>query len=1013
MRLFLCVLLSLNTFWKAALQATPEWKSIEPLLASKCYECHNETKTKGDVDLKRLAADPQVTKEHELWAKVLHTVESGEMPPKKVKPYTTTEKQTVLRWVQQALEQLAAAKSGDPGLVTMRRLTNAEYDYTIRDLTKQELHLAAEFQTDGGGGEGFSNTGDVLFLSPGALDKYLVAARKLADHATIMPGTGIVFHPQRIGIRGEQQILDQAQQALYIWYQQKAAPHLPKDLEDMHEDEYMLACWKHKHFKTPLPELAKQTNLSPFFLENWWRLLNSTKPPSRYMDLTRARWRGLPAVDPAQPHAVPANVSQGIKTITQDLLSWNDPQNPGHGVQRHQQDADGIRNYTIQAQDLPAQARVFLNVGTAGDGNRGDIVIITPGQVQLAGKKKSYFEWIIQQHKEDSRMLALQPPQANVERIRQRHQLLGQLMQKRGKHPKGRPIDPTAIVLQAPAVLELPVPDKAKAISVRAKLDMQDEGVKNASVQTALSVGKPRDTQRIMSGVLTVYSTKGTAKHRIYGDFAVLKRALPDSYERRLEVVADNFRAGTSPISVYYFSDEQLGRLLGPADKQHLQYMKEDWAYVSSKAQDPTLLTQAQGKIFNHLLYYARRAWRRPLGDTEKQQLESLFKDGLSKGLGLESAAREVLVSLMVSPHFLFKAETLPAQQSPAEELPLNAHELASRLSYFIWASMPDTELRRVADDASLLKPQVMQAQIQRMLKHPRATALAREFAAQWLKFKDFSLTQTVDEKKFPEFTPELRADMQQEVEAFFADLVANDRSVMDLITGENTFVNERLAQFYGIPDVKGSQFIPVSAAAQQRGGVLGMAAILTKTSRSSRTSPVLRGDYLYHVILGFHSPPPPPNVPELKNAERPASLREALTQHRADQACSVCHDRIDPLGFTLESFDPIGRYRASDETGAKIDDLGILKNGTSLQGWKGLRQYLQNNQDPFLENFCRKLLGYSLGRQVLPTDKALLKQMVAALKANGMKFSTAVNTIAQSRQFLHRRNEVQVAAGQ
>jgi hypothetical protein len=779
----------------------------------------------------------------------------------------------------------------------------------------------------------------------------------------------------------------------------------------MHEDEYMLACWKHKHFKTPLVELAKQEKLSPYFLENWWRMLNSTQPPSRYLDLTRVSWRKLPAPDPATPNQVPQQVHQRVQVITKDLLSWNNPNNPGHGVQRAQQDADGIRDYLIKVDKLAGSNKVFLNVGTAGDGNAGDIVIITHGLVQFADKKMNYVEWLRKQYHEYSRVLTVQPPPQNMEEIRKRYAALQQLLSQLGKHPKGRKVAADALVLNAPAVLELPLPPKARAFSAKVKLDIQDEAEELASVQTTLSLDAPRDVKNVMSGVLTVYTTKGKARNKVYAEFSVLKRALPDTYERRLEVVADNFRTGGSDISVYYYSDEQLGRLLGKEDKSRLQQMQQDWAYASAKGQTPQLIKDAEHKIFQHLLFYAGRAWRRPLTDTEVKQLQRLFLNSVSKGLDLESAARDVLVSIMVSPHFLFKAETLPvAQVVQKEELPLGAHELASRLSYFLWSSMPGRDLRTVADNGSLLKPAVLLDQTQQMLKHPKAAALAKEFAAQWLKFKDFALTQTVDEKKFPEFTAELRADMQQEVEAFFTDLIFHDRSVMNIVTGETTCVNERLAKFYGIPGVKGEQFIPVSATAHQRGGVLGMGAILTKTSRSTRTSPVLRGDYLYHVILGFHSPPPPPNVPELKGAERPASLREALSQHRADQACSVCHDRIDPLGFTLEAFDPIGRYRPVDATGAKIDDLGVLKNGTQLQGWAGLRQHLQKNQDHFLENFSRKLLGYALGRQVLPTDKALIQQMVAALKADGMKFSVAVKTIVQSRQFLNRRNEVQLA---
>ena len=369
---------------------------------------------------------------------------------------------------------------------------------------------------------------------------------------------------------------------------------------------------------------------------------------------------------------------------------------------------------------------------------------------------------------------------------------------------------------------------------------------------------------------------------------------------------------------------------------------------------------------------------------------------------------------VLVSPYFLFKAETLPMANAAPGDVKLNAFELASRLSYFIWASQPDWELRKAADDGSLLKPEVLAAQTKRMLRDPKANALAKEFAGQWLKFNGFDEKSTVDEKKYPEFTAELRNDMQRETIEFFAHLVRDDRSVSDIIGGDYSFLNERLAKFYGVPGVTGGEFREVKVGQQHRGGLLGMGAILTKTSRPNRTSPVVRGDYLYQVVLGFSSPPPPPNVPKLPDsAVKPASLREALMVHRTDAACAVCHERIDPLGFALESFDPIGRFRVADETGGKIDDTGELKDGTKFQGLAGLRGYLKKNEANITAQFCRKLLGYALGRQTMPSDKALLLHMQAALKQNNGKFSVAVLDVVNSRQFLHRRSEPAMAANQ
>lgn len=995
------------------LSAAPAWKDAKGVLKAKCYECHNEKKTKGDVDLQQFAGDPQIQKHFEVWLKVKDTIENGDMPPPKAHQMSEQEHAALLGWVDGELDQLAAAQSGDPGPVTMRRLTNAEYDYTIRDLTAHDYGLAKEFQTDGGGGEGFSNTGDVLFMSPAAIDKYFGAARKVADFATIMPGTGIVFHPSRIGLRGPEQVKAQAQQGLYVWYQQKAAPHLPKDFDDMREADYMIACWKHKHFNTPLDKLAKEAGLQLPFLENWSRLVNATEPKSRFLDLTRVAWRELPGPDAAKPGQVPQAVIDGTKAIQTQLLSWNNPKKPGSGVQRQQQDADGIRPYQLNA-DVKGKKEVFLCIGDDGDGNKGDIALITKLDLRTSKGPLLYLNWLNKQLDEDRKAVAANPPPVSADALKKRIADLERVKSAFGKHPQGRQIDSGVLAVAAPQVVTLPLPENVTWIHAEVRLDLQNPDIDDGTIQWALVTDKPRDVTKIMPGVLTVWKTQTQAARQTMSDFGRMKEAFPDMFERRLEAVASNLYRSSPASTVYYFSDEQLGSILGEKDKRLLEAMKKDWGYTAPGRLNKQQEKEYDGAMTWHLRMFAKRAWRRPVSEEEFKKLDALYYDGRAKELDRESAAREVIVRVLVSPFFLFKAETLPIASNGAGDVKLNAFELASRLSYFLWASMPDWELRKTAEDGSLLKPEVLATQTKRMLRDPKATALAKEFAGQWLKFNGFDEKSTVDEKKYPEFTADIRNDMQRETVEFFAHLIRDDRNVGDIIGGDYSFLNERLAKFYGVPGVTGGDFREVKVAQQHRGGLLGMGAILTKTSRPNRTSPVVRGDYLYQVVLGFSSPPPPPNVPKLPDsAVKPASLREALMIHRTDQACAVCHERIDPLGFALESFDPIGRFRTADETGGKIDDTGELKDGTKFQGLAGLRGYLKKNEANFNAQFCRKLLGYALGRQTLPSDKALIAHMQDSLKKNGGKFSAAVLDVVNSRQFLNRRNESTVASNQ
>ena len=989
-----------------------DWKAAESVFSSRCYECHGGEKTKGDVDLKRLSSDPQMAKEFTVWEDVLDTIVNGDMPPKKAHQLLPDEEKLLTDWVTQELDKLAIAQSGDPGPVTMRRLTNAEYDYTIRDLTGHDYALAKEFQTDGGGGEGFSNTGDVLFMSPSALDKYFAAARKVADYATIMPGTGIVFHPTRIGLRGPEQVKAQAQQGLYVWYQQKAAPNLPQDFDDMREADYLVACWREKHFKEPLDKIAKETGLKLPFLQNWSRLVNNTEPKSRFLDLTRVAWRELPGPDASKPGQVPQAVLNGAKAIQAQLLSWNNPKKPGSGVQRQQQDADGIRPYQLNA-DVKGKPLVHLCVGDDGDGNKGDIALVTKLDLRTAKGPILYLDWVKKQLEADHKAIATTPAPANAEAIKKRIGDLERIKNAFGKHPQGTAIEPSVLAIAAPMVFTLPLPENATWIHAELRLDLKNPDIDDGTIQWAFATDSPIDVTKIMPGVLTVWKTQTQAARRTMGDFGVMKQAFPDMFERRLEEVASNlYRGGKPGISVYYFSDEQLGQILGESDRRQLEAMKKDFAYAAPSKLNKQQEQEYDGAVLWHIRQFAQNAWRRQVPEDELKKLDALYFAGRAKEMDRESAAREVLVRVLVSPHFLFKAETLPLASTGNGDVKLTAFEVASRLSYFLWASQPDWALRKAAQDGSLLKPEVLTAQTKRMLKDPKATALAKEFAGQWLKFNGFDAQSTVDEKKYPEFTPEIRNDMQRETIEFFAHLIRDDRSISDIIGGDYSFLNERLAKFYGVPGVSGPEFREVKVAQQHRGGLLGMGAILTKTSRPNRTSPVVRGDYLYQVVLGFSSPPPPPNVPKLPDsAVKPASLREALMVHRTDKACSVCHERIDPLGFALESFDPIGRFRLADETGDKIDDTGDLRDGGKIQGLAGLRDYLKKNEANITTQFCRKLLGYALGRQTLPSDKALLAQMKTTLTKNGNKFSAAVLDIITSRQFLNRRSDPAVAS--
>jgi len=403
------------------------------------------------------------------------------------------------------------------------------------------------------------------------------------------------------------------------------------------------------------------------------------------------------------------------------------------------------------------------------------------------------------------------------------------------------------------------------------------------------------------------------------------------------------------------------------------------------------------------LMPLARRAYRRPVLPAELAPLLKLFaegrKDGASFDAGIETAVRAILVS----PNFLFRVEKTPAGIAAGATHKVSDLELASRLSFFLWSSIPDDKLLRLAANRQL-RP-VLAAQVKRMLADPKAKALVENFAGQWLQLRNIASWKP-DPDKYPAFDESLRAAFQKESELFFANLIEQDRSVLDLINADYTFLNDRLARHYEIKDIKGSYFRRVAVNPEERGGILSQGGILTVTSYPTRTSPVLRGKWVLENILGSPPPPPPADVPDLEDraSNSPKDLRAALEKHRASPACASCHSRLDPLGFSLENYDAVGRFRKT-EGGAAIDSTGALPNGKVFEGPAGLKQVLMGRQDEFVDCLAEKILIYALGRGLEASDQAVVRQIRRQTAKGEYRFSALVQSVVNSVPFQMRRS--------
>jgi len=405
---------------------------------------------------------------------------------------------------------------------------------------------------------------------------------------------------------------------------------------------------------------------------------------------------------------------------------------------------------------------------------------------------------------------------------------------------------------------------------------------------------------------------------------------------------------------------------------------------------------------------FATRAFRRPATSNEVERLLGLTRGALKQGETFERGVQLALEAVLVSPHFLFRGELQPEPNNPRSVHPLNDYALASRLSYFLWSSMPDEELFALAAAGKLRGR--LDAQVRRMLKDPKSLALVENFAGQWLQLRNLRIA-TPDAKTFPDYDDTLRAAMERETEMFFTYIAKEDRSVLDFINADYTFVNERLARHYGFKGVTGEAFQRVRLRGTGRAGVLTQGAILTLTSNPTRTSPVKRGKYVLENILGTPPPPPPPDVPELKEVKLVGTLRQRMEQHRENAMCASCHARMDPIGFGFENFDGIGAWRRKDD-GFAIDPSGQLVSGENFAGATDLTGILvKKKREEFTRCLAEKMLTYALGRGLEFYDKCALDQITRGMARKSYRFSSLVTEIVKSVPFQQRRGEAEKAA--
>jgi hypothetical protein len=490
----------------------------------------------------------------------------------------------------------------------------------------------------------------------------------------------------------------------------------------------------------------------------------------------------------------------------------------------------------------------------------------------------------------------------------------------------------------------------------------------------------------------------GNTLHDLFGVEPAIANELPD------EVSGEGYLNSLSPLQMEQYlaiADKVLDRILAPDDAQPTNMQRQLFG------EPPQLETDARAAARKVARSLARKAYRRPPSQAELDVLLEVYDLGRHNDLAYSASLRLMLKAILVSPQFLFITPVAEAQ-ADAEIVPLDDYQLASRLSYLLWATTPDDQLMALADSGKLSEPPILKAQVKRLLEDPRSRALFDGFGAQWLGLEKLA-GKNFDPSQFPQMTSEMRSAMYDEARLFFESIVRENRSVMTFVDGDYTFLNETLATIYGLKGtLNGPEMRRVRLSDGNRGGILGMPGILAATSLPNRTSPVKRGVWVLEQVLGDHVPPPPPDVPALENQDQKTvanlTLRQRTELHRTNPVCANCHKTLDPIGFGLENFNALGRWRDREENGEVIDASGELPGGERFSSPKELKAIVARRSDDFSRNLVERLLAYALCRRLEGYDEIVVDGLMKDIAADGYRMQTLIGAVVTSYPFTHRR---------
>lgn len=948
-------------------------EDVKSFVTKYCQECHVRPEPEAKFDIEPFSTTKGIVTNWNAWQMAVDRIVHAEMPPKDsaLQP-SDMERSRLSEWSKKLRRQQALLKRGDPGVVAMRRLSNAEWNNTIRDLTGVDIEPAKDFPVDPANSAGFDNSAESLTISPALVGKYIAAARLVADHMLLTP-EGVRFAPFPVVTDTDrdrycvQRIVDFYQrQPTNLTSYLIAATDIARELKDLKGDDATTRL---------VVEHADKHKLSGRYLATVFSALTDEKVSYGPLRELQQRWHRLVEADGDS-----SVIGEECEQLMQYVVGQREKLRPD-----------------------------FQNLNPPGGINGGSQPLVLWKNRQQASHRM---------HCREDGFSA--DPESSVFSLELRQEFDGLSDQEKGK------------VRQDYQTFCRIFPDTFY-LSERGRAHIDSKDAAREGKGRLLSAGFHsmmgffRDDQPLCELVLSEQERAELdqlwyeldfitlAPFRQYSGHLWFERAEASFInDERFNFVRAEDRSAASSEMIQKFAAAYLGKLkernADGSVSEAVEYYFSDMDRQLRKLERD--LQETEAKQLGDLIRRLDTIFRMAVGDDIKAKWTAFYEASRSLPTATHrSAMEDTLVAMLLSPQHLYRWDLATYDAKPVE---LNDVELASRWSYFLWASSPDERLRGLSGRVLASNPDSIREEFARMVQDDRFEGMSKEFVGNWLDFRRFENHNGVDRHRFPEFNDELRKAMFQEPVQYFMDVVRRNGKVSDLIDSDQVVVNRLLAEFYGVEEL----YNPAAEEWQRirceekigRGGFLSMGVFLTQNSPGLRTSPVKRGYWVVRKLLGEQIPAPPPNVPELPNSESDLgamTLREALEKHREHPSCAGCHARFDSYGLLLEGFDPIGRPRTVDMGGRAISTAASLPDGTEENGIAGLRKYLSSQRgDDFRRHFCQSLVAYALGRSLVIADDLLVDEMLTELERNDDRIQTAFVVLLSSPQFQWKRGQ-------